>query len=101
MAASQALYGVTMQVKGVSRFVSVELDEVDEFVPDTIGTAKRTQEGAGGAGDAALPGDAPGSPAEGRDMDTGEPIKEIPRQPLQQDEGALASVSEPEGAPAG
>ena len=89
MAASQALYGVTMQVKGVSRFVSVELEEVDEFVPDTIGTAKRTQGGDGGAGDAALPGDAPGSQAssadsngdpEARDPDTGEPIKEIPSQ---------------------
>jgi len=33
MAASQLLYGVTMAVRGVSHVVSVELDEVDEFVP--------------------------------------------------------------------
>lgn len=39
MAASQALYGVTMQVKGVSRFVSVSLDEVDEFAPESTGKA--------------------------------------------------------------
>ena len=31
MSAAQALYGVTMEVKGVSRFVAVELDDVDAF----------------------------------------------------------------------
>ena len=40
MAASQALYGVTMQVKGVSRFVSVELDEIDDFAPEATGGKK-------------------------------------------------------------
>ena len=38
MAACQLLYGVTMAVKGVSRVVSVELDEVDEFVPEATGS---------------------------------------------------------------
>lgn len=95
MAASQALYGVTMQTKGVSRFVSVELDEIDEFAPETTGTAKRTQEGVGGAGDAALPGDAPGSPGESRDPESGEPIKEIPNQRAAGDGG-----EDPESDPA-
>ena len=39
MSASDALYGVTMEVRGVSRQVSVELSEVDEFVPDAAGSA--------------------------------------------------------------
>ncbi len=33
MAACQMLYGITMAVRGVSHLVSVELDEVDDFVP--------------------------------------------------------------------
>ncbi len=37
MAASDSLYGVTMQTKGVSRQVSVQIDEVDEFVPEATG----------------------------------------------------------------
>jgi chromosome segregation protein len=42
MAASDSLYGVTMQTKGVSRQVSVQIEEVDEFVPEATGK----QEGA-------------------------------------------------------
>jgi chromosome segregation protein len=37
MAASDSLYGVTMQTKGVSRQVSVQIEEVDEFVPEATG----------------------------------------------------------------
>jgi len=37
MAACRLLYGVTMAVRGVSRVVSVELDEVEDFVPDVRG----------------------------------------------------------------
>ena len=37
MGACKMLYGVTMQVKGVSRVVGVELSEVDEFVPEATG----------------------------------------------------------------
>ena len=38
MAAGDLLYGVTMAVRGVSRVVSVELSEVEEFVPEATGT---------------------------------------------------------------
>ena len=38
MAACDRLYGVTMAVRGVSNVVSVELSEVDEFVPDATGS---------------------------------------------------------------
>jgi len=37
MAACKVLYGVTMAVKGVSHVVSVELEDVDEFVPEAVG----------------------------------------------------------------
>jgi len=40
MSACEALFGVTMQTKGVSRFVSVELEEVDAFAPESTGTAR-------------------------------------------------------------
>jgi chromosome segregation protein len=39
MAACEVLYGVTMETRGVSRHVSVELDEVEEFVPEATGRA--------------------------------------------------------------
>ncbi|MFT5688605.1 MAG: chromosome segregation protein [Planctomycetota bacterium] len=39
MAACRMLYGVTMQTKGVSRVVGVELSEVDEIVPTATGKA--------------------------------------------------------------
>jgi len=101
MAASQALYGVTMQVKGVSRFVAVELDEVDEFVPDTKGKARPREAGSAsengvGDDDDAEPADGSG-PTEGRvDADeSGEPIKEIqahratdPAEPVPGESGA-------------
>ncbi len=37
MADCQTLYGITMETKGVSRHVSVELDDVDDFVPEAQG----------------------------------------------------------------
>ena len=37
MSAADLLYGVTMAVRGVSSVVSVELEEVDEFVPEATG----------------------------------------------------------------
>ncbi len=40
MAACQLLYGITMETKGVSRQVSVELEEVDRFVPEATGRAR-------------------------------------------------------------
>jgi chromosome segregation protein len=39
MAACDRLYGVTMAVRGVSNVVSVELAQVDEFVPQATGNA--------------------------------------------------------------
>lgn len=58
MAACEALYGVTMQVKGVSRYVAVTLEEAEGFAP------KRT---------------AAEAPAAGQELDpqSGEPIKEL------------------------
>ncbi len=64
MARCEGLYGVTMQTKGVSRQVSVQLDEVDEFVPEIQGKPKQK------AQDGSL--DLPEL-----DPDTGEPIKEL------------------------
>jgi chromosome segregation protein len=56
MARCEGLYGVTMQTKGVSRQVSVELDEVDGFVPEANGKAAREEQ---------------------VDRESGEPIKEL------------------------
>ena len=42
MSACDRLYGVTMAVRGVSNVVSVELSEVDEFVPEATGAAAAT-----------------------------------------------------------
>ncbi len=53
-----------MQTKGVSRQVSVQLDEVDEFVPEAQGKVKT------GSEEQAI--DLPAL-----DPETGEPIKEI------------------------
>jgi chromosome segregation protein len=39
MAACQALYGITMEVKGVSNQVAVEFSQVDRFVPEATGNA--------------------------------------------------------------
>jgi len=41
MVACEMLYGITMETKGVSRRVSVELDEVDGFVPQATGRMAR------------------------------------------------------------
>jgi len=40
MSACEALYGITMEVRGVSRHVSVELAEVERFVPEATGTLR-------------------------------------------------------------
>jgi chromosome segregation protein len=64
MAACDRLYGVTMAVRGVSNVVSVELCDVDEFVPEATGSARRT---------ALEPSDEPAEPAE----PSGESIVEL------------------------
>lgn len=101
MAACDTLYGITMQVKGVSRQVSVELEQVDDIVPDTVGRAVAK---GGRAVDAPVADDAAASvdgsdaePAEDEnlgqepgvvvrvddqadvDQDSGERVLEIPR----------------------
>ncbi len=40
MADCERLYGITMETKGVSRHVRVELEQVDEFVPEAQGRAE-------------------------------------------------------------
>ena len=44
MSACDLLYGITMETRGVSRNVSVELSEVDDFVPEVEGNAGIAQE---------------------------------------------------------
>ena len=44
MAASDMLYGITMETKGVSCRVAVELSDVDAFVPEAIGDAAKAAE---------------------------------------------------------
>jgi len=84
MSACQALYGVTMQIKGVSRFVAVELGEVDELAPGTTGKAREAQSAPENEDGADDDGEAPrGRPkshqraATSRDVETGEPVKEL------------------------
>jgi chromosome segregation protein len=44
MAASDMLYGITMETKGVSCRVAVELSDVEKFVPEAIGDAAKARE---------------------------------------------------------
>ncbi|MCA9003043.1 MAG: AAA family ATPase, partial [Planctomycetes bacterium] len=60
MSHCDALFGVTMQVKGVSRFVGVELEDVDEFTPDATGKALES-----------------GAVERPRDPESGEPVVEL------------------------
>jgi len=52
MAACDALYGITMETKGVSNYVTVEFGQVDAIVPEATGDARavassRAQQAAG------------------------------------------------------
>jgi chromosome segregation protein len=77
MAACQGLHGVTMETKGVSRQVTVELDEVDQFSQRAPPETKAPMDPAG---DPAGSPELNGSPSV--DADTGEPLVEIvPKSP--------------------
>lgn len=73
MAACQRLYGVTMETKGVSRRVSVELSEVDAFVPEVTGDAKKAIAARDSAREAAeeLEGAAPDVESPGAGLEPG------------------------------
>ena len=62
MAASDVLYGVTMAVRGVSHVVSVELADVDEFVPEAKGGKKKGRNQEDGAEADAKPEMIPAPP---------------------------------------
>ncbi|MDF1799944.1 MAG: hypothetical protein P1V81_12270, partial [Planctomycetota bacterium] len=79
MASCDALYGITMQPRGISRHVVMQLSDVDEFVPDAEGKPK--VEGAG---------------AQLLDEDTGEPITEL--EPVARVEGESSPSNPPEPA---
>ena len=90
MAACQSLFGVTMETKGVSRFVSVELSDVDEFT---------------GNGDGEVPQVAPPREAKPLDAESGERVVELQPSPAPdragKPEGQRAAVleSSPSDAP--
>ncbi|MFT7663882.1 MAG: chromosome segregation protein, partial [Planctomycetota bacterium] len=86
MSACDMLYGITMETRGVSRNVSVELSDVDEFVPEVEGNADVAQEARAETLRAAnfddddeddlIEGDSTTVMAE-LDSDTGEPVVEL------------------------
>tara|TARA_R110002072_G_scaffold159220_12_gene310319 strand:- start:2802 stop:6566 length:3765 start_codon:yes stop_codon:yes gene_type:complete len=45
MSSCDALFGVTMEVKGVSRYVAVELEEVETFIPEVTGSRRPESNG--------------------------------------------------------
>ncbi len=68
MAACDALYGITMEIKGVSSHVAVEFHEVDRYVPQAVGdAAQAAARRAAQAPPAQVPAEssAPGVPVDG------------------------------------
>jgi len=72
MTACQRLYGVTMETKGVSRQVTVELDEVEGWATDS-------EEDSAAASGTASTGGAPPAPEapDAIDAESGEPVVEL------------------------
>ena len=66
MTACDALYGITMQPRGISRHVVMQLSEVDEFVPDAAGGKPKQVEDS-----------LAEAPGDDEDAETGEPIHEL------------------------
>jgi hypothetical protein len=73
MATCQSLYGVTMETKGVSRFVSVELSEVEDFTGNGEGEGPRPE--------AAL------------DAESGEPVVELRPRASHREDALVAQES--------
>jgi chromosome segregation protein len=101
MSACESLFGVTMQVKGVSRYVTVELDEVDDFAPESTGRARTGSNAGGGepgkpgpSGTSAAEADPPGEPVVDANADeSGEPVVElVPARPAQSAQPAPATT---------
>ncbi len=76
MSSCDLLYGITMETRGVSRNVSVELSEVDEFVPEVEGNATVAQEARAETMRTAVLEDEAGDLEDGDD-ETGEPVVEL------------------------
>ncbi|MCZ6596862.1 MAG: AAA family ATPase, partial [Planctomycetota bacterium] len=83
MSACELLYGITMAVRGVSRVVSVELAEVDDFVPEASGTATPSRASAEATLEAPprAGADPPAQtdPAAEPKRDEGLPVRLVPR----------------------
>lgn len=92
MSACRMLYGITMQTKGVSRNVSVELSEVDQFVPEVTGDADKAQASRRDAAEAAELDDegvdGQGIDEQGVEEDGDEPIVELQPQAKLAEEAA-------------
>ena len=67
MAACDALYGITMETKGVSNYVTVDFGQVDAIVPEATGDASAA---ASARAEVA-------AEAEGLDAESGEPVWEL------------------------
>ena len=95
MTACDALYGITMQPRGISRHVVMQLSDVDEFVPDAAGGKAPVKDSL------AEDDDEP-------DRETGEPIHEFTPKARRVEtaeaeetapsQGAEGGVTTPEGA---
>ncbi len=86
MSACDSLFGVTMQTKGVSSFVSVELEEVEAFAPGET-TGKARPSGTGSVSESPPGSEAP-DPSAGSAEEGDEPIVELVPARLRRD-GAL------------
>ncbi len=93
MTACDCLYGITMETQGVSCHVTVELGEVDEFVPEASGGTAEDQGAALEDGSA----DPDGAPGRALDQESGEPVVEL--QPAPGVGTQLAAAGESEAAP--
>jgi hypothetical protein len=95
MSACRMLYGITMQTKGVSRNVSVELSDVDQFVPEVTGDADKAQASRRDAAEAGVAVEEGDLDADGQDDSPSEPIVEL--QPHAKHAAGAGPSAEPQG----